>query len=201
VVGTLRAVRLSRGIVVTAVVGALALAACGSKSTPGSSSATTPPPTNASGTTGGHVAIPVKSTPSISAKMICESEVKNELSSLLGVQPDQPIVPTWKDHVYSCTYHYKGGALTLAVKELADKASTDAYFDEMAQRLGKSAKINGLGQGAYTTSDKSAVVRKDYKVLLVDISKLPAQFGNPPDSRENIALNVAATIMGCWTGA
>jgi hypothetical protein len=200
VVGTLPAVRLSRGIVVTAVVGALALAACGSKSTPGSSSATTPP-TNASGTTGGHVAIPVKSTPSISAKMICESEVKNELSSLLGVQPTQPIVPTWKDHVYSCTYHYKGGGLTLAVKELPDKASTDAYFDEVAQKLGKSEKINGLGQGAYTTSDKSAVVRKDYKVLLVDISKLPAQFGNPPDSRENIALNVAATIMGCWTGA
>jgi hypothetical protein len=200
VVGTLPAVRVSRRIVLTVVVGALALAACGSKSTPGSSSATTPP-TNASGTTGGHVAIPVKSTPSISAKMICESEVKNDLSSLLGVQPTQPIVPTWKDHVYSCTYHYKGGALTLAVKELPDKASTDAYFDEVAQKLGKSEKINGLGQGAYTTSDKSAVVRKDYKVLLVDISKLPAQFGNPPDSRENIALNVAATILGCWTGA
>src|SRR5206468_12406574 len=66
------------------------------------------------------------------------------------------------------------------------KASTDAYFDEVAQKLGKSEKINGLGQGAYTTSDKSAVVRKDYKVLLVDISKLPAQFGSPPDSRENI---------------
>jgi hypothetical protein len=133
--------------------------------------------------------------------MICESEVKNDLSSLLGVQPTQPIVPTWKDHVYSCTYHYKGGALTLAVKELADKAATDAYFAEEAQKLGKSQKINGLGEPAFTTSNKSVVVRKDYKVMLVDISKVPAQFGNPPDSRENIALNVAATILGCWTGA
>jgi hypothetical protein len=193
-------VRLSRGIVLAAVACSLVLAACGSKSTPGSSSATTPP-TTASGTTGGHVAIPAKATPSISAKMICEDEVKNDLSSLLGVQPTQPLAPTWKDHVYSCTYHYKGGALTLSVKELSDKASTDAYFDEEAQKLGKSEKINGLGQGAFTTSNKSAVVRKDYKVLLVDISELPAQFGNPPDSRENIALNVAATIMGCWTGA
>ena len=192
--------RLSRGIVLAAVACSLVLAACGSKSTPGSSSATTPP-TTASGTTGGHVAIPAKATPSVSAKMICEDEVKNDLSSLLGVQPIQPLAPTWKDHVYSCTYHYKGGALTLAVKELSDKASTDAYFDEEAQKLGKSEKINGLGQGAFTTSNKSAVVRKDYKVLLVDISELPAQFGNPPDSRENIALNVAATIMGCWTGA
>jgi hypothetical protein len=199
-------VRLSRGVVVAALACSLALAACGSKSTPGSSSDTTPLPAGSSTTnppfgTPGHVAEAAKATPSVSAKMICESEVKNELSSLLGVQPDQPLVPTWKDHVYSCTYHYKGGALTLSVKELSDKAATDAYFDEQAQVLGKTEKINGLGQGAFTTSNKSAVVRKDYKVMLVDISKLPAQFGNPPDSRENIALNVAATIMGCWTGA
>jgi len=193
-------VRLYRPVVLAAVACALVLAACGSSSKPGSSSATTPA-TEPTGASGGHVAIPAKATPSISAKMICESEVKNDLSSLLGVQPTQPVHPTWKDHVYSCTYQYKGGALTLAVKELTDKASTDAYFDELAQQLGKSEKINGLGQGAYTTTNKSAVVRKDYKVLLVDISKLPKQFGNPPDSRENIALNVAATIMGCWTGA
>ena len=133
--------------------------------------------------------------------MICELEVKGEIASLLGVQPNQPVVPTWKDHLYSCTYHYKGGALTLAVKELADKASTDAYFNQEAEELGKSQKINGLGSPAFTTSNKSVVVRKDYKVMLVDISKLPAQFGNPPDSRENIALNVAAEILGCWTGA
>jgi len=193
-------VRLSRGIVLAVVACSLVLAACGSKSTPGSSSATTPP-TTASGTTGGHVAIPAKATPSVSAKMICEDEVKNELSSLLGVQPTQPLAPTWKDHLYSCTYHYKGGALTLSVKELTDKASTDAYFADEAQKLGRTQNINGLGEPAFTTSDKSVVVRKDYKVMLVDISKLPAQFGNPPDSRDNIALNVAAEILGCWTGA
>ena len=192
--------RLSRGIVVIAVACALALAACGSKSTPGSSKSTTPS-TTASGTTGGHVAIPAKATPSVSAKMICEDEVKNELSSLLGVQPDQPIVPTWKDHVYSCTYHYKGGAFTLSVKELSDKAATDAYFAEEAQKLGKTEKINGLGQGAFTTSNKSAVVRKDYKVLLVDISGLPTKFGAYGEPRASVALDVAATIMGCWTGA
>ena len=58
-----------------------------------------------------------------------------------------------------------------------------------------------LGQGAFTTKNLSAVVRKDYKVLTVDISKLPAHFGVPPDSRADVALNTAATIMGCWTGA
>jgi len=117
------------------------------------------------------------------------------------VQPTQPLQPTWKDDTYSCTYHYKGGSLGLSVKELSDKAETDAFFASQAQKLGKTQNINGLGQGAFTTTNKSAVVRKDYKVLLVDISGLPKQFGNPPDSRENIALNVAAEIMGCWTGA
>ena len=91
--------------------------------------------------------------------------------------------------------------LKLSVKELANKAQTDAYFASLATKLGKTENIKGLGQGAFTTKNLSAVVRKDYKVLTVDISKLPANFGTPPDTRANIALNVAATIMGCWTGA
>jgi len=33
------------------------------------------------------------------------------------------------------------------------------------------------------------------------VQDLPKQFGSPPDTRENDAINVAATIMGCWTGA
>ena len=45
---------------------------------------------------------------------------QGEIASVLGVRPNQPIVPTWKDHLYSCTYHYKGGSFTLSVKELVD---------------------------------------------------------------------------------
>ncbi len=187
-----------RSLAAFALAAALLLAACGSKSTPGASTATNPPSEPGSTV---HVAQAATADPSISAKMICENEVKNELTSLLGVKPIAPLAPTWKDHVYACTYKYKGGDLTLAVKELADKAATDEYFASLATKLGKTQNINGLGQGAFTTKNKSAVVRKDYKVLLVDISGLPQQFGSPPDSRANIALNVAATIMGCWTGA
>jgi hypothetical protein len=36
--------------------------------------------------------------------------------------------------------------------------------------------------------------------LLVDASKLPANFGSPPQSRSDVALTVAVTVMGCWTG-
>src|SRR5690242_17844231 len=85
-----------------AVASTLLLAACGSKSTPSSSDTTT----SVAGQSGGHVAIPVGTNPSISAKMICESEVKDELTSLLGVKTTQPLKPTWTDHTYSCTYHY-----------------------------------------------------------------------------------------------
>jgi hypothetical protein len=177
---------------------ALVLAACGSDSTPGASPATQPPTVTAAD---GHVVKPASAEPSVSAKMICDDEVKDDLAGLVGVEPIAPVKPTWTDHVYACTYKYKTGDLTLAVKELADKEATDEYFDSLAKDLGKSETINGLGEGAFTTTNKSAVVRKDYKVLLVDISKLPPQFGNPPDSRENIALNVASEIMGCWTGA
>ena len=45
------------------------------------------------------------------------------------------------------------------------------------------------------------VVRKDYKILLIDVTKLPAKFGVPSDVRGNVAINVAEAIMGCWTGA
>ncbi len=178
--------------------GALGLAACGSKGTSTGAGSTT---TSAAAGQSGHVARPARATPSISAKMICESEVQNDLKSLLGVAPTKPLTPTWNDYVYSCTFTYAGGSMTLSVKELSDQAETDAYFASQAAKLGKVQNINGLGQGAFTTKTKSAVVRKDYKVLLVDVSGLPAQFGSPPDTRGNIALNVAATIMGCWTGA
>jgi hypothetical protein len=184
-----------------ALAGTLLFAACGSSSTPGASKVTQAPTTTTTTAPDGHVAKPASANPSISAKMICEDEVKGDLTALLGVSPTAPVDPTWNDHVYACTYKYKGGELTLAVKELADGPATDEYFASLAKDLGKTQDINGLGQGAFTTKNKSAVVRKDYKVLLVDISKLPPEFGNPPDKRENIALNVAATIMGCWTGA
>ena len=134
--------------------------------------------------------------------MVCSSEVQGEIASLLGVKTQQPVKATWKDHVYSCTYHYTNGSFTLSVKELPDEAATDAYFDELAQKLGKSETINGLApEGAFTTSNKSVVFRKDYKVTLVDISNLPKTFGAYGDTRDAISLNVASTILSCWTGA
>jgi hypothetical protein len=179
------------------IAAAALLAGCGSSGGGSASSSTVPSTTTA----GGHVAIPVSANPSKSAKMLCQSDVRGEVQEQLGVPVTKPLTPTWKDHVYSCHYVYGNGVMTLSVKELANTAQTDAYFAEQARALGKVRAIQGLGQGAFTTKNGSAVVRKDYKVLLVDVSGLPAQFGSPPDTKGDVALNVAALIMGCWTGA
>jgi hypothetical protein len=44
------------------------------------------------------------------------------------------------------------------------------------------------------------VVRKDWKVLTVDIAPLPAQFGKPATSKADVAYTVADIILGCWDG-
>jgi hypothetical protein len=148
-----------------------------------------------------HTAQPARATPSASAKMICAPKTQTELAAVLGVHTTQPVVPTWTDHLYSCRYTYHNSFMVLSVKELSNKTQTDAYFTSLARRLGQSQRPSLLDRGAFfTTKDRSAVVRKDYKVLLVNISGLPAQFGAPPYTRADIAVKVAATIMGCWTG-
>jgi hypothetical protein len=44
-------------------------------------------------------------------------------------------------------------------------------------------------------------VRKDYKVLEVDTSRLPVEFGQPAQGRSDVAVLVATTVIGCWVGA
>ena len=133
--------------------------------------------------------------------MICARETQREIAETLGVHTTEPVVPTWINHLYSCRYTYHQSFMVLSVKELSNQAQTDAYFTSLAHRLGQSQRPSPLDRGAFfTTNNRSAVVRKDYKVLLVNITGLPAQFGAPPETRADIAVKVAATIMGCWTG-
>ncbi|MDQ1477987.1 MAG: hypothetical protein QOE62_3216 [Actinomycetota bacterium] len=183
----------SKRALMMAIVGMIAVlaAACGSASKTGSSVTTT--------TARLEVAGP---NPSVSAKMIC-GEAKQEIAqSAIGVDTARPLAPKWVDHLYSCDYVYKGGVkMTLSVKEMSSVAETTAYYDALGTRLGRGAKLQGLGEGAYQTTQGSVVVRKDYRVLLVDVSHLPAKFGQPPAAPIDVAISVATTVMGCWTGA
>lgn len=169
----------------------------------GGSSSPAPQAKGPSGSTtvgAGHVAEPVGATPSKSARMICTLEAQQQiLADATGVRTTQPAVATWKNNLYSCRYTYGSSVMVLSVKELANQADTDEYFASLGRRLGVSRRVR-LGQDAFVLRNGSVVVRKDFKVLLVDMSKLPQQFGLPVDSHENIALNAASAIMDCWTG-
>ena len=164
----------------------LALAACGS------SGGGSPPTTT-------RVPLAAGTTPSEISKMVCSNKAQQELASPLGVSAGVT-TPTWTDQLYACTYRYTDGSFTLSIKELSSWPETYGYFDGLGRTLGNTGAVKGLGQGAFTTGDGSIVVRKDWKVLLVDISGLPAQFGVPATSRGDVAFTIADVILGCWAG-
>ena len=153
------------------------------------------PPGNSKNATA-HAAQPVRAAPSASAKMICVPKTQTELATVLGVHTTQPVLPAWTDHLYSCRYTYHNAFMVLSVKELFSKAETDGYFTSLAHRLGQTQRPQPLDRGAFfTTKNLSVVVRKDDKVLLVDISGLPARFGAPPYSRGDIAIKVGPVML------
>jgi hypothetical protein len=142
---------------------------------------------------------PAGATPSPIAKMVCAREAAGEIASALGEKATVS-TPTWVDHRYACRYGYADGSMDISVKELSSWAETKAYFNAQGVALGRTRNLSGLGQGAFQTRDGSVVVRKDWKVLLVDSSGLPAQFGVPPTSSGDVAVTVADVILGCWAG-
>jgi len=171
--------RAHRGLAVLAVV--LGIAGCGSVNAPAGSP------------------LPAGKSPSAIARMVCAEEAAGELAQVVGAKASVT-APTWADHLYSCGYHYSEGTMVLSVKELSSWTQTYAYFDKLAETLHKTAPVKGLGQGAFVAGDGSVVVRKDWKILLVDISGLHGMVGSPPSSRDTVALDAAAVILDCWSG-
>jgi len=148
-----------------------------------------------------HTPQPAGRNPSKSARMVCAHEAQHDIDGVLGVQIAAPPAPTWVDHLYSCRYVYANGSMLLSVKELSSAPATTAYFTSLRTRLGDRTTLHEVGQGAFVTRAGSVVVRKDYKVLLVDTSSLPARFGARAESRADVAADVSITILGCWSGA
>ena len=146
---------------------------------------------------------PAGALPSPISVQVCSHEAQREMASALG-EAAQVTTPTWADHRYACTYAYPGstppGSFQVSVTELSSWAETHAYFDALAAKLGKSRDLESLGQAAFQTTDGSVVVRKDWKVLLVDGTGLPSRFGVPPTSASAVAFTVADVILGCWAG-
>jgi hypothetical protein len=150
-------------------------------------------------TTATKAPLPAGAKPSAIAKQVCQKEARVDIASALG-ETATVSDPTWVDHLYSCRYSYPSGSMELSIKELSSWAETYAYFGMLSEQLGKARTLQGLGQGAFQTTDGSIVVRKDWKVLLVNISPLPARFGVPATSSGDVAVTVGDVILGCWAG-
>jgi hypothetical protein len=142
---------------------------------------------------------PAGKDPSAIAIEVCSQTAQSQIRQVLGVAADVS-TPTWNDHVYSCRYQYSSGSFVISVKELSSWGQTYAYFDSLRATLGDTGSLSNLGQGAFTTSDGSVVVRKDWKVLLVNIASLSTQFGQPPTSKAGAAYTIADIILACWAG-
>jgi hypothetical protein len=131
--------------------------------------------------------------------MVCQDDAQRELADVLGVKGVVG-ARTWVGHLYTCPYRYSNGKFVLSVQELSSWKQTYAYYHSLGRQLGVTRSLANLGQGAFQTTDGSVVVRKDWKVLLVNVAGLPAQFAIPPTTPTNIAVTVADVILGCWAG-
>ncbi|HEX5097217.1 MAG TPA: hypothetical protein VFX21_14420 [Acidimicrobiia bacterium] len=189
-----------RILIPVVVLSLTALGACGGSDKPKAESESTSTAPSPGGTA--HVAKAATDDPSVSAKMVCSDEAQEDIyKGATGVKPTKVTTPTWEDHVYACDFVYPNGTMRLETKELADADATKKFFDEQAEKLGKKEPLTGIGEEGFSTDDGGAVIRKDYKVLTVDVSKLPAQFGLPLSPRSDVAINTAFTIFQCWVGA
>jgi hypothetical protein len=133
--------------------------------------------------------------------MICRHEsIAAIASQSVGVPTTTRPTATWAHHRYTCVYHYANATMVLWVQELPSLAATSAYMAGLAHARGVAQRIQGVGQGSFATTDGSTVSRKDNKVLVVDVARLPKTFGRPAVSRADIALSVTQLIFACWRG-
>jgi hypothetical protein len=131
--------------------------------------------------------------------MVCQPKAQREINEVLGVKA-KVSDKTWVHHTFTCRYDYPNGSFEMSVKELSSWSQTRSYFHELGVQLGDPHSLRNLGQGAFRTSGGDVAVRKDWKVLLVNVSGLPSQFGQPPTSATDVAYTVADLILGCWNG-
>jgi hypothetical protein len=194
-----------------AVVGTLALAGCASTQHSATSSNTgakagtpmavgmTMPDRSIMGAGATSSPSAASATPSASARMVCTTEVRSDVTKVAALTTTPMTTSTFVDHLYTCTYALPMGSLIVSVKDLANLAATTTYFADVRPRLGTTATLAGLAEGAFGTPNGTVVLRKDSHVLEVDASHLPAVFGSQSEKRADFAYEIASDILGCWT--
>ncbi|MFC6707672.1 hypothetical protein [Flexivirga alba] len=140
-----------------------------------------------------------RAAPSEAAKMICTDETRDNITTVLSVEPAPKPVSTWRNNTYTCTYRLPTGPIVLTVHEAADVRAATAYTAGQRSTVQGEKGLAGLNPGAFGTSDGIVVLQKDNDTMRVDTSHLS------PDSRlyprrAAFAYNIAAVVLGCWTG-
>lgn len=138
--------------------------------------------------------------PSPEAEMVCSAEAETDITGVLGVSLVSRPTATWAAPVYTCTYALSAGPMVLSVRELGDAAETSTYFDAAQRAATEPVSLPGLGEAAFSESTGNVLVRKDFKILLVDVTGLPEFFGQPRLARVAIGIQVGRIIMACWIG-
>ncbi len=135
---------------------------------------------------------------SAAALLICSDDAREDITLAVGVPTTGAPRGSWVAPQMTCVYPYPDGALQLTVTQLPDEAATTAFFEARKRDLGYRNDLHLAAPAAFATADGSAVVRKDFLVLLVAIGGLPARFGQPPNDRDRVAMIVANVILACW---
>jgi hypothetical protein len=141
--------------------------------------------------------------PSASALMVCGTEIKGAVETILAASPAPTTTATWTDHLYTCTYHLASGTLVLSVKESPDTASAHTYLTTLQHQLDSTTPLTGsqgLGFPGFQDATGDVVILKDDKTLHVDATGLAAASGPSKLSRADVAYEIATDILGCWTG-
>jgi hypothetical protein len=134
------------------------------------------------------------------SRQFCAPQAQREISESLGTTPVRVTRVRFSDHVYSCRYVYRQGAISLMVTGFPTEHAAKQYADALARRRGRRPEPPAFGEeiAAFVTTDGSIVVRKNADVLVVDMAAMPESFGQPPQTRSVIAKAVAVTILGHW---
>jgi hypothetical protein len=172
---------------------AVLVAGCGGQSAPPSG-----PPTGPS--LGPAVVTALPDAPSPQAEMVCAPEAQQDIQDLIGVVPTAVGPIQYANHTSTCRYAYANGAFTLVVQDLPNDITTTRTYEALAGTLGKIDSIDLPDAQAFTTNDGSIVLRRDTKVMLVDVAQLPGTFGSPPSPRADAARLIMKAVLNCWVG-
>lgn len=185
---------------------AAALSACGAAHATDISTSTAPATGAPATTTAPSDTMPATqdaSAPSPAALMICGSEIRHNVATLLALPAAPRTSTTWVDNVYTCTYHLAQGPLVLSVHEPGNAPTARGYFVALRTRLGTTRPLRGakgLGLPAYETTGGNVAFLKDDTTLQVNATRLPQYVERSHRTRADLAYTLATDIMGCWSG-